>query len=225
MLLAGTADNRKSERLEQLRQPTRATRVRWNHPPTWQQGVNNGTSYNTLEEQPVRKPRQGRGVSGNPARRAADGEVARRVQMAAELWPFAFDYYAKSHRVMIFADVPVITTQAGAAVDLHGTEIVPIEGLDRLGVESLAVVGTVRAPDGPDMQVMCSRARGFDPALTEVLTDITSMFMAELGPAAERYVQTALQDRPMLGSPRTARDVLLPLIVRENPSHGVDRDE
>lgn len=39
------------------------------------------------------------------------------------------------------------------------------------------------------------------------------MFIDELGGDAKPYVQSALQERPVLGSPAAARDMLLPLIV------------
>ncbi len=100
----------------------------------------------------VSKHQLGREVSGNPAKRAAmmpasrsDELIVERLALAADLWPFAFDFYTQSGRVGLFADVPVIETDAAKAVDLHGTTTVPLGSpgrrvdADRFGGSGLRV--------------------------------------------------------------------------------------
>lgn len=172
------------------------------------------------KETTVPKRRLGPGQSGDPSRRfggkpfmPSAAQLVHRLELAGELWPFAFDYFSNSSRIGIFADVPVVdAVKGGRAVDLHGLVTVPIAEVGRrIGADRLAVVATVRQQDG-SLAVIWSQAADLEPALTEVLTDLTALFLNELGPKAHAYTQQALQERPVLGSPSATRELLLPLI-------------
>jgi hypothetical protein len=161
----------------------------------------------------VPKHKLGRGVSGNPARRTESAAIAQRIGLAHDMWPFAFDFYTQQHRVGLYADVPVIDGDGGQKVDLHGTLSMPLGGLgQRVDIDRFTLAATVGDRRG-GVHLVCSGAPDFDVALEEILGDITSLFLDELGGDVKPYVQSALQERPVLGSPAAARDLLLPLIV------------
>lgn len=170
------------------------------------------------------KRKMGHGQSGNPARKAKEA-MARRKEIAKELWPFAYDYFSQSSRVGVFADVPVVDTDRGPSLDLHGVMKVPLDIVRRRAdADRFTVVATVGDLDPRTMRVMASAAPGFDEALADVLKDITALFIDEVGSGARKYMESVLLERPGVASPALAREMLLPLILHPGDTWHLERD-
>ena len=157
-----------------------------------------------------------RRTSGNPANRPqAARTVAQlspaQLELAGDLWPYAFDYFDSQDRIGLFADVPIITVDGEPHIDLHGLVQLPITIDLPEGTTRFAMVATFRTPEGrPESQ--CSVADTFEQALAEILHDTAARFINETGPLGPVYMTDAALQRPMLQDPKASLRMLLPMI-------------